>query len=91
VGPKEWIGIYNADDYPHNLGYAIVWARITCGKDTDCNDGTAYSEALDDLSGFIEFAKLPEGEYHAHLINSQNVLYPSFQITRPRRRPTASG
>ena len=73
AGEKDWIGIYHADDDPHNLGYPIDWAWIACEEDTDCGDGTAYSSTLGDLSGYVEFVGLPHGEYRAHLIKH---LYP---------------
>ncbi|KAL3913974.1 MAG: hypothetical protein SGILL_006280 [Bacillariaceae sp.] len=74
AGSKDWIGIYYASDNPYDLGYPLAWAWIACGKDTDCDDSTAYS-ALDviDVTGYVEFVGLPDGEYRAHLIKE---LYP---------------
>ena len=78
AGKRDWIGIYHADDNPYDLGYPLDWTWIACKKDTDCGSDSAYSSALGDLTGSIEFVGLPHGAYRAHLIKHV-YSFPSYE------------
>jgi hypothetical protein len=69
---KDWIGIFDASDDPHDLGEAVAWAWTVCASMHDCEE--SYDDESLDNTGYVEFLGLPDGEYRAHLIKH---LYPS--------------